>query len=131
MRIGLFPRFTNPPEKWDPVWFQQTLLDLESYLLEFVRINDGNLGFGDGTDPDNLIGKWLTYTTNAIADTEDTLTHDLGMVPVGFIVMEPPNGGFIYKGTTAWTTSQIFLKCSAANKTAKIFVVAPSHGISV
>lgn len=86
---------------------------------------NGGLGFGDGTSIDNIAGKWVEYTTNAIANTEDAVTHDLGVIPAGFIVMVPPVSGVVNKGTTAWTTTTIYLKCSAADQTATLFLLIP------
>ena len=87
---------------------------------------NGNLGFGDGTFYDNIKGKWVEYTTNATPDTEDTVVHDLGVIPAGFLVMLPPKSGYLYNGSTTWTTTNLYLKCSAASQTVRIFVVPPS-----
>jgi hypothetical protein len=106
-------------DKWAHTWFH-TIYKL---LLEVVTAINGNLTFGDGTSIDNVSGKWITYTTNAAPDTEDAVAHNLGVIPPGFIVMIPPNAGFLYKGTTAWTTANIYLKCSAAAKQVTIFVL--------
>lgn len=131
MRVRDFPRFSDPPKEWDAEWFQETLVSLEEALTEQARAINGGLGFGDETDFDNLMGKWLAYATNAVANTEDELTHNLGAVPIGFIVMTPPATGVVNRGTTSWTTSKLYLKCSGAAQTAVIFVLAPSHGITV
>lgn len=129
MRLREIPNFTSVPKEYDVKWMERFVSVLEEVLAENARTINGTLGFGDGIDFDNLIGKWVTYTTNAIADTEDTLTHDLGAVPIGFITMKPPASGFIYRGPTVWTTSKLYLKCSAANQTALIFVIQASHGV--
>ena len=92
-----------------------------------MMIDNAHLGFGDGVNRDNMFGTWVNYTTNAVANTEDTINHNLGFVPVGWLVVTQDKAGSIYKGTTTWTTSQIFLKCSVASVTARIFVLGPSN----
>lgn len=130
MRPGDFRRFLDPPDAYDAAWVKQTLGDLEAEFRSIHQALD-SLGFGDGVDTDNLVGKWIQYATNAAADTEDTIAHSLGVIPIGVIVMVPPQAGFIYKGTTAWTTTNIYLKCSAADQDATLFLVVPSHGLLV
>lgn len=100
-------------------------LEGSALARKLTQIFQGNISFGDGVDFDNIKGKWMTYATNGVANTEDAITHNLGVIPVGMIVMVPPQNGFIYTGPTAWTTTQIFLKCSQASQTATIFLVLP------
>lgn len=129
MRIQANPNFSTPPKEYSAEWMEGVISRLEEILAETSRAANGGLGFGDGLDMDNLIGKWMTYTTNAVADTEDTLAHNLAAVPIGFLLMLPPKAGFIYRGPTAWTASNLYLKCSAASQTVTIFVLQASHGI--
>lgn len=100
---------------------------ITNLVVRLRRTVDGHLGFGDGVDPDNMFGVWITYTTNAVANTEDAVTHNLGVVPVGYLVFSQDKAGSLYKSGSAWTTSQIFLKCSAASTTVLIFIMAPSN----
>jgi hypothetical protein len=117
------------PEKYDQKFLRTLVQQLDRRLIEMHRTLAGNLGFGDGTDVDNLIGKWMEYSTNAVANTEDALAHNLGVIPVGFLLLVPPATGTILLGPTPWTTSNLYLKCNAASQTAKIFVVIPSQGL--
>tara|TARA_Y100000310_G_C20462828_1_gene706185 strand:- start:497 stop:895 length:399 start_codon:yes stop_codon:yes gene_type:complete len=116
--------------------------DVEQYLHDLTKVLgimyenlaqtvNGNLGLGDGVDFDNLVGEWVTYSTNAVANTEDTIAHTLGAVPVGYFLLKPPLVGNIHIGSTTWTTSNIYLSCNAASQTASIFLLAPSQGVLV
>ena len=105
--------------------------EVKDWISKFVtkarRSVDGHLGFGDGSDPDNMFGVWKTYTSNATPNTEDAITHGVGLVPVGYLVFVQDKAASFYKSGTAWTTNQIFLKCSVASVTVTIFIVAPSN----
>jgi hypothetical protein len=102
-------------------WFRKHLARLGACL-------NGGLTFGDGVDPDNIHGCWKTIADTGLANTDFAVAHTGGAVPVGFILMVPPAAGFIYKGGAAWTSTQIFLKCSVANQAVTVFVVFKSQG---
>lgn len=56
--------------------------------------------------------------TSAGANVEFSVTHNLGRVPQGYIVFFGTLAGSFYQGPTtgtAWTTTQIFIKCSTAS----------------
>ena len=120
--------FSTPTKEYSTDWAQQLVYQVDTATRELAAAVNGNLGFGDGTDNDNLVGKWLTYNTNGSAGTEDTLTHNLGVIPVGFLVIVPPTTGVINKGSTTWTTAAIYLTCTGASQTATLYVLAPSQG---
>jgi len=101
----------------------QTPQSLEQAWIKLRRMLENNLSFGDGTNPDNLAGQWKNYTTNAVADTEDAVSHTLSRVPIGFLVFSASKAGILYKGSTAWTSTSIFLKCSAASTVVRIFIL--------
>ena len=117
MKLGrAFPSTPSFPDALRRLW------------QEVSTILDGGLGFGDGVGSDNLTGAWVTYTTNGTPDTEDAIAHNLGHVPIGVLAMVPPAAGYLYKGTTTWTTTHIYMKCSAAAQAVTLFIVLPSHG---
>lgn len=97
--------------------------EVEKNLLLLNEALRGQLGFGDGTDEDNVAGKWITYVTTG---DEDEITHNLGVVPVGFLVFNPPEYGFVCRSPfTAWTTDKIYLFCGEPSQTVLIFIVPP------
>ena len=81
--------------------------------------------YGDAADIINglykLGGNTVTYTTNATANTADTVTHNLGYVPNGYIVISNGNGGVVYSGGTA-TATTIPLKCTTASNAVTVMI---------
>jgi hypothetical protein len=63
----------------------------------------------------NLCSKYVVFTSNGVANTEDVVTHKLGRIPVGYIVVKQDKAGIVYDSTTTWTTSTIALKSSVAS----------------
>ena len=75
-----------------------------------------------GLRPLNIDATWIAYVSNAVANTEDTVAHNLGRVPVGLFIGLPDVAANIYSGTTAWTDENIYLRASAATVT--VFILA-------
>lgn len=71
---------------------------------------------------DNVDAQTISYTSNAIADTEDTVAHTLKREPTGFIVVDTDKAGIVYRGGTAFTTTDIYLKCSTASTALKVLI---------
>lgn len=100
-------------------------LDLLNDLMRFLGERDINLSslLNQGLRiPDNFDGALLTFTTNAVADTEDTTAHGLRKVPSYFIPLSSDKGGVLYKSGTAWTATNIYTKCTVATQAVTIFV---------
>lgn len=95
----------------------------KKYAERLANIINGQISFGNGTALDNMQGRWLNTVTPGVADTDFTIAHNLGRIPVGFITISVDKAGVIYKGSIAWTTSNITLKCSTATTTVRIFVI--------
>lgn len=101
---------------------------LRDLVLKLRRaVDSAGLGYGDGTTNDNMMGVWANYTTNAVANTEDAITHNLGGVPIGYVVFSQDKAASLYKGATAWSSTQIFLKCSVATVAVRIFIFPASN----
>jgi hypothetical protein len=63
----------------------------------------------------NLAGKYVVFTSNGVANTEDAVPHALGAIPTGYIVVNQNQSAVLYDGTTPWTKTIIYLKSSAAS----------------
>lgn len=70
----------------------------------------------------NFNAVWLAFTSNGVANTEDTVPHTLGRIPVAMLVSIPNKAAILYRGTTAWTETNIYLKTSVASTTWNIMV---------
>jgi hypothetical protein len=126
MRLPVYQLLRN----WGKDKIEAFNRDVHQAVSHLVRVLNGNVGFGDGTDYDNIKGEWITFTSDVVAGAENMIPHSLGMVPVGFILMVPPVTGTVNKGATPWTTSHIFLTCSAASQTVTLFLIPDSSGAS-
>lgn len=71
---------------------------------------------------DNLDCQIVSYTSNAVANTEDTVAHTLKRVPSGFIVVDIDKAGVVYRSGTTFTVSNIYLKCSTTSTALKVLV---------
>jgi len=96
---------------------------VKKYVEAITSVLNGQVSFGNGTDVDNLQGRWVNTISPAVANTDFTVDHNLGRVPVGFIVISVDKAAVIYTGTIAWTTTQMTLKASAATVALRIFVI--------
>lgn len=63
-----------------------------------------------------------TASDSGTADTEFAVTHHLGRIPSGYIVTSIDKPGVVYAGSTAWTATEIYLKCSEANASIQLQV---------
>jgi hypothetical protein len=100
--------------------------DVDKDLINLFTVLKGRVAFGSGSDGakgENISGEFQVYTSNAVADTEDTIAHTLGAVPIGFIVINIDKGGVVYDGGTAWTSSNIYLKCSTTSTNITLFLL--------
>jgi hypothetical protein len=86
----------------------------------------GRLRFGSPTDGyrgENISGEFQVFTSNATPDTEDTVAHTIGAVPVGYIVLKQNKAGSLYLGTTSWTSSNVYFKSNVASVAFTIFLL--------
>lgn len=66
-------------------------------------------------------GVFVNYTSNASANTQDTVPHNLGYVPKGYLVINNSNGGVVYTGAPADATN-LYLKCTTASNNVTLIV---------
>lgn len=72
------------------------------------------IGFFDLRNPSRI------EVVTAVADTEVAITHNLGRVPSGYIVLKQDKAGSLYESGTAWTDKIAYFK---SNGTTVTFVV--------
>ena len=87
--------------------FAQGVIDL---LTKGLRIED------------NMDAADVSYTTNAVANTEDAVAHNLNRVPIGYWVISRDKAAIVYNGSSAWTSTNIYLKCNVASTAIRVFV---------
>ncbi len=78
----------------------------------------GNLSYGSSmanTDEDlNLLIWKASGVSPGVADTDFTIAHSLGKVPITIVGQDTDNGGVLYRGSVPWTTATVTLKCTKA-----------------
>jgi hypothetical protein len=90
---------------------------------EIARVINGQLWFGSVADGrQNIDGVTLQQADTGAANVAFSLTHNLGRVPVGFLVVYTDKATSIYDGGVAWTVTTISLKSSTANVLLRVFV---------
>jgi hypothetical protein len=106
----------------------QRALDTFVLMLRKIYVNlasafNGNIGFGDGTLTDNLNGAWASPVTPGAVNTDFTVTHNLGRIPVGYLVMSKSAACDVYTGSVGATKTQLTLRATVAGVTLKLFIV--------
>lgn len=101
-----------------PTVIRQFSDDLVKILRKISFGSSDNKGLHQNVD-----GVWLIGTTNAVANTETIFNHTLARIPEGFKTLSVDQAGVLYKGATAWSTTQISIKCNVAGVNFKIFLV--------
>jgi hypothetical protein len=90
---------------------------LDSFATNLVAILDGGISFVDNVDVSGI-----SAVTHVTPGTEFATAHALGKVPTGYIVVGQTAAGNVYDGTTANTTTTLYLKSDVSSKTFRILV---------
>jgi hypothetical protein len=113
MKINFFIKKEPSPE------------DMHKKLMDVSRAINGNIEFGNPKDGAvNIQGSWQNVTTPSSANTEFTLTHNLGYIPSGIHVISLDKAAIIYASRkTSWTTTQAFFKADQASVALTGFII--------
>lgn len=104
-----------------PVSFGQMVRELIRSLADLVQNLAVIFDKGVGVD-DNLDVVSVEFTSNAVANTEDTVAHTLGRIPAGYLVVSQNKAASIYVSGTTFTKTSIYLKTSVATVAVKLRV---------
>ena len=102
------------------------ILAVDNDLVNIFNVLKGRVRFGDAIDGyrgENIAGEFKTFVTSATPNAENTISHGLGAVPVGWLVVSKDKAGDLYASTTAWTSTKLYLKCSVASVSYKVFLL--------
>ena len=91
---------------------------LGSWSMSLKGILDRGIAVGD-----NLDAVVVEFTSSVTPDAENTVAHGLGKVPTHFIVTSLNKAAIVYKGSTAFTSTNIYLKVNVASVAVKIIVL--------
>lgn len=91
---------------------------LTGWTQNLLAIVDGGISLED-----NIDAATASFTSSATPDEENIVPHGLGKVPTHFIVTSLDKAAIIYKGTTAFTKTNIYLKSNVASTVVKVVVL--------
>lgn len=100
--------------------------NLDDDIQHLMLFSQGRVRFGtpsDGNNGENMSGQWQVVADTGNADTEFTVAHTIGAVPIGFLVTNIDKGAVIYDSGTAWTSTNIYLKSTVANTAVTLFLL--------
>ncbi len=106
----------------------QTYQEVKPYefnkeLTLIKQVVNGLLQFGDleGNDR-NMYGEMQQVSFGAAA-TEIRVRHNLGKVPIGYLVLRNENGGVVFDGGSTWNSQFIYLQSTTANNNVLLFIL--------
>lgn len=100
--------------------------NIDTDIRNLFLFSQGRVRFGNNTDGafgENVSGQFQIVTDTGTADTQFTVSHGIGAVPIGFLVLNINKGGVVYDSGTAWTSTNIYLKCTTANTNVTLFLL--------
>lgn len=98
--------------------FDKDLLTaLSNWSLILKSILDGGISFKDNVDATQV-----SVTSHGTPGTEFSVAHELGKIPVGYVVMGRDGSGTVYDGTTSNTKTDLYLKSDVASKTFRLLI---------
>jgi len=98
--------------------FDKNLItELGKWDIGLKSILDRGISFSDNIDAVSI-----SFTSSGTPDAENTVAHTLGKVPTGFLVYDLNKGAVVYRGTTSWTATNIYLKVNTASTAVKAWV---------
>lgn len=93
---------------------------------QVAKAVNGNIEFGNPTSgPGNINGVWASVTTPGVANTDFTITHNLGRVCVGYPIQTADRAASIYTSPTpnAAPLTTVILRCNVASAVLTIFLI--------
>jgi hypothetical protein len=95
---------------------EDLLAELSNMNNDLKNIFDKGISFSENFDC-----VFVTYTSNATPNTEDTVAHTLGKLPTGYIPILKDKAGDFYN-TSSPTKTDLLIKCSVASVTTTLLV---------
>lgn len=91
------------------------------YRIISLIIN-GKIEFGDGVSLNNIAGSWINVVTPPAPNTDFVVTHLLGHLPSGYLVMQKSASVDVYTGSVAADNKTLTLRATVGNVTIRLFV---------
>jgi len=109
---------------------EQYKRDLDDDIKQLAFFTQGRVRVGSGVDGErgeNLAGEFQIFTSDGSANTEFSVTHTLGSIPIGRIIIYQDIAGHLYQGPTTgtnWTSTAVSFKSDVASVTFAVFLLA-------
>lgn len=107
----------------------------DTYLSQQVAIEEreitqklnGNLSLGRGEHTErtgNINGQWIRHNFPSVANTETTIYHGLGRIPIGYQVWDVDQAVSIYTSRRgSWTDQVMYLKSDGKGFSVLLMVI--------
>jgi len=94
--------------------------DITRWAERIARVLNGNVSFGSSMtngQTDTNLNVWKATGISPVApNTDFTIKHSLGRVPLTIVGQDGTNGGVLYRSpVTAWTSTTVTLRCTTAS----------------
>ena len=93
--------------------------NLARHSERLAKVLNGNVSYGgtmSNADTDQNLNIWkASGTTPGTANTEFSVSHSLNRIPITIVGQDTDNGGLLYRGTTPWTNTTVYLRCTQAS----------------
>lgn len=90
---------------------------LDKLTQQLFTMLNGGLSFSD-----NMNVQITSVTTHATPGTEVAVAHSLKRTPTAFIACGADKAGHIFKGSTAFSASNIYIRSDVASVTAYLII---------
>jgi hypothetical protein len=114
------PQLVQFSSNWN---LRQAWASLQRIWEQLVKTVNNHISYGNPlSGADNIDGKWVAFAVPA-PNVDFTLTHNLGRVPVGYIVMSKSAACDIYTGSAPGTITQITLRGTVGGGKGELFII--------
>lgn len=96
---------------------KELITALSNWSMVLKSILDKGISFDDNVDVSRI-----SVVSHATPGTEFSISHGLGKIPLGYIVIGQSGAGSVYDGTTPNTKDILYLKSDVSSKTFRLFV---------
>lgn len=101
--------------------------NLTRHSERLAKVLNGNVNFGstmNNTDQDQNMNAWkATGTSPVAANTDFTIQHKLGRIPLTIVGQDTKDGSVLFRSpTTPWTKTTITLRSTGASSVYNVIV---------
>ena len=105
--------------------FKSQIRSLNTDLDLLSKLTQGRVAFGsasDGARGENISGEFAVKADMGAAGTEWEVTHGIGSIPVGYLVISTSKAGSVYKSNN-FTATKAYFKSDVNNMAATVFLL--------